>query len=164
MKTIELTQGFKATVDDDDFDRLSSVKWCYSDGYAVRNVRMPDGSRETIRMHWEVIGRPEVGFETDHKNGNGIDNRRENLRNCTHAQNNKNAAMHKNNRSGVKGVCWKKENRKWMASIMSNRKLFYLGLFESKEAAGKAYNDAAVRLHGQYARTSALSDQQISGL
>ena len=79
MKKIKLTKGEFALVDDEDFDRLSRYKWCFS-RYANRNVS-ENGKQKGWRMHWEVMGgKPPKGLEVDHINGDKIDNRKENLR------------------------------------------------------------------------------------
>ena len=151
MKTILLTQGEVAIVDDEDFERLSVVKWCYSEGYAVRN----SGKGGLIKMHHLIIGKPPEGFVTDHRNTNGLDNQKENLRHITQAQNVMNKKAQSNNTSGFKGVYWHKAGQKWCAEIKAEGKRVRLGLFSDVQEAANAYNAASKRLHGEFGRASA---------
>lgn len=151
MKTIPLTQGHLAIVDDEDYDSLAAVNWCYSEGYAVRN----SGEGGHVKMHHLVIGRPPESFVTDHRNTNGLDNRKDNLRHITQAQNVMNKKAQRNNTSGFKGVYWHKAGQKWCAEINAAGKRVRLGLFTDKLAAAEAYNAASKRLHGEFGRASA---------
>jgi hypothetical protein len=96
------------------------------------------------------------GFETDHINGDSLDNRKGNLRTCTMEQNKRNRRTGKNNTSGYKGVQWCKRSKKWKAGIMVNRKAIHIGLYQTKEAAAKMYNEAAIKHHGQFAKLNTL--------
>lgn len=150
MKNIELNKGNVAIVDDADYERLSQFKWFERRGYAARNV-YKKGVYITIWLHREIIC-PPPGNEVDHINGNKLDNRRENLRIVTHSQNMKNTYRRHPSSSKHKGVSWFKESKKWMANINSDGKRYYLGLFEQEEEAARAYNDAAQRLHREFAK------------
>lgn len=152
MKTIELSQGKIATVDDGDFEELSRHKWFYSQGYAGRNLPMTNGVRDgQIRMHQAIMGvRGEV--RVDHENTDTLDNRRANLRICTHQQNGFNRGKNQNNTSGRKGVSWCKCTERWRATIMVDNKAIHIGRFNSKEEAASAYANAARELHGEFAR------------
>ncbi len=103
-----------------------------------------------------LVARCPVGMVVDHVNGNGLDNRRENLRVCSHEQNLRNRKIHKNNRSGFKGVYYDPgcTQRPWRAEIKSNGKRVRLGFFADPQDAHKAYLEAAARLHGEFARAS----------
>lgn len=154
MKEIELTQGWTTFVSDEDYDGLSKFKWYAlrngSNIYAARNEGRPP-FRRTIQMHTVIMKTPR-GMKTDHINGNGLDNRRENLRICTHAENMRNSRPHSNNTSGFKGVAWNKRESKWVAHIRLNRKRIHLGYFDTAEAAATAYEKAARELHGEFSR------------
>jgi hypothetical protein len=102
-----------------------------------------------------VIDDPTV--EVDHRDGNGLNNRRRsNLRVCSHSQNGANQKKHKNNTSGFKGVVLYKDNRSrpWCARIKVEGRHIYLGYFATPDEAAKAYDAAAIRLHGEFARTN----------
>lgn len=104
------------------------------------------------RFHREVM-QAEKGQHVDHINGNIADNRKQNLRICTHADNMRNRRLiGKNNKSGYKGVSWSKVSNKWIALINYNKKCKYLGVYHCKIEAAKAYDSAARRLFGQYAK------------
>lgn len=146
MKEIPLTQGKVAIVDDEDFEFLNQWKWyCGFAGYPTRMTERPD--HKPIRMHRVIMQTPR-GMETDHINGNPLDNRRTNLRICTHAENDRNQRICKDNRSGFKGVSLHRDCRRWDACIVGRR----LGKFSTPEEAARAYDAAAKELFGDYAR------------
>jgi len=155
MKEIPLTQGKTAIVDDDMYDELSKYKWSASflhgNWYAKRNIRV-GGKRLTVRMHSVIIDIPS-GLLPDHKNGNGLDNRRENLRACTKTENQRNQRKTRGT-SVFKGVHWKEERGNWIAQIQVNHKNFHLGCFTSEIAAALAYDEAAKLHFGEFAKTN----------
>jgi hypothetical protein len=132
-QVIPLSQGKFAIVDDDDFEKVNSHKWCIKKTthnlYAKRAL-----NGKTISMH-QIILEPQVGYIVDHINGNGLDNRKENLRLCTHSENMKNIKVRKDNSSGVRGVSWNKTAKKWHCQIQNNGKKIYLGLYKDLEEA-----------------------------
>lgn len=101
-------------------------------------------------MHLSVMGHP-YGMKTDHVNRNTLDNRRSNLRVCTHSQNLANSVRAINNRSGKKGVCWKKENNKWCVQIGYHGVRTHVGYYDSIEDAAMAYDNKAKELFGEFA-------------
>jgi len=152
MKVIELTQGKVTVVDDDDFEILAQYRWFLSLGYAVRNKPMVNGGkRGLLKMHRIILNAP-AGMEVDHINGDGLDNRRCNLRLATRAQNSVNRGCTRVNKLGVKGVVLDKRRGKYAAWIWANKKPIYLGYFVSLEEAKNAYNNAAMEHHGEFAR------------
>ncbi|HDZ13321.1 hypothetical protein LCGC14_1284510 [marine sediment metagenome] len=157
MKRIPLTQGQFALVDDEDYEELSKHKWCLrqkGDGlfYAGRN-NWHDKKSHSITIHQQLMNLPE-NHEIDHRDGNGLDNRRSNLRVCTHRQNLQNQKRQKNNKCGFKGVHWNNSSKKWRAKIFVNGKNIHLGVFFCLIQAAKAYNKAAVRYFGEFARVN----------
>lgn len=148
MKQIPLSKGCAALVDDVDFDMLMQWKWCYNTGYAVR-TDYSSGKPKRIYMHRLIMETPS-GMETDHINSNRLDNRRSNLRVCTHQQNCMNVLPV--GASKYKGVTWHKGDRKWQSSIFVDGKLKYLGSFKSEEDAALAYNFAALEAFGEFAK------------
>lgn len=147
MKTIQLSNGGVALVDDDTHAVLSRHRWNRTvDGHARRR----SGSGGTIMMHREVIG-ARAGEQVDHINGNPLDNRRANLRLATQQQNEANRGPRRHNKSGLRGV-WLHKPGRWRACIRENGATVHLGVFLSAEAAGRAYDAAARRIHGEFAR------------
>lgn len=100
-----------------------------------------------------MIGRM-PNADVDHINRNRLDNRWSNLREATRAENHANKGLTKRNKSGFKGVSWSKSQRKWAAQICRNRRNRYIGFYDTKEAAAKAYAEAAEETFGPFARTS----------
>lgn len=159
MALISLTQGFEAIVDDEDYDFLMQWKWHICRGshiYAMRNSAPINGKRTHILMHRVLCKTPD-GFDTDHINGNGLDNRRSNLRAVSRSQNMWNRLPNKNGGSLHKGVHWHKQHSKWVASIQINRKRRHIGLFENEHDAAAAYTAAAERHFGEYSHTKGVS-------
>lgn len=155
MKRIKLTQGKFAIVDDKDFEYLNQFKWfAQKDGYTWYALRRGK-QRKIVRMHRLLTGISK-GKSIDHINGNGLDNRRENLRICTQQQNICNSRKRKNTSSKYKGVSWYARGHKWAAYIQTKNKQKHLGYFDKAIEAALAYNTAAKKLHGQFARLNVL--------
>ncbi len=146
-KEILLPHGKVALVDDEDFERINKYKWHVTNGYAVRKLT---ATSPTIRMHRVVVDCPE-NMEVDHINRNRLDNRRENLRICTHSQNGMNKDVVASNKSGFKGVSWHTRSKKWVAQIQLNKTRKHLGYYETPEAAAFAYDEAAIKNYGEFA-------------
>jgi hypothetical protein len=144
MKRIALTQGQYALVDDEDYERLNQVKWYahenYKTFYAQRTISTINGRRRIIHMHHEVIGIPPREFISDHKNGNGLDNQRHNLRHVTHRQNGQNRKNQKKT-SQYPGVSWHSGRKKWVAQIQLYGKIKNLGGFTNEVDAFNAYKE-----------------------
>lgn len=140
MKYILLTQGYRAVVDDNDYDWLSKNRWYYKKGYAVRQQNIM-GKQKTMFMHRLINATPD-GMDTDHINRNKLDNRRSNLRSATRQENVNNTGKRVTNKSGVKGVCWHNGERMWRAQITKDGKKYFLGRFDSLEKAAQAYSNA----------------------
>lgn len=155
MKEIPLTQGKVALVDDEYYEELMEFKWyALMEGgtfYARRHsVTDEQGKRHTIRMHRFIMNTPD-GLDTDHIDGDGLNNTRANLRVCTRAQNQRNKGAQRNNASGFKGVSFHRGAKKWRAQISIDGTKTYLGLFLTRELAYEAYCDASIKHHGDFA-------------
>jgi len=150
MKLIPLTQGFFAMVDDADYEVFAASRWyAHRDGrtiYARRHV-VTGGKRVRLLMHRVILDAP-CALQVDHINGNGLDNRRSNLRLATSSQNKVNRSF-KNN-IGYRGIYQK--NTRFEAAIRVLGSKYYLGSFASPEAAAHAYDAAARKYHGEFAR------------
>jgi len=157
MKEINLTQGKVAIVDDADFEEMSRHKWCFSKGYAIRGVIQEGKKWTTLPMHVAIMGKIE-GLEIDHVSGNRLDNRRENLRRVTRSQNNQNQAPCRPGTSQYKGVYWFKRVKLWRAQIKIDKKGISLGYYNSETEAATAYNNAAIKHFGQYARLNTIKE------
>ncbi len=148
---IPLSLGIYAIVDTEDVEWLSKFKWSDSDGRASRSHRQNVG-RRTVLMHREII-RARAHEFVDHINGNPLDNRKANLRICTNMQNTWNTRKRTHNRSGYKGVSKTPSIKSpWRASIKIAGKRTSLGCFATVEEAAKAYNEAAIKYQGEFAR------------
>jgi hypothetical protein len=152
---IELTKSQFVSVDECDMD-LSLHKWKVltqgRQAYAIRS-HFPQGSLRMHRLIMErILGRPLARHEqVDHKDGDGLNNTRSNLRLATAAQNVANSRMPKTNTSGFKGVAWHKRAGKWAARIQVQGKNIHLGLFIDPEEAHRAYITAANQYFGEFA-------------
>ena len=155
LKRIPLTQGKYALVDDEDYGWLIQWKWHIHTSkntpytyYAVRYN--PKNPKQQISMH-RLIMNVTKEQRVDHKNRNGWDNRRSNLRFCTPTENNGNRIANKHS-SKYKGVGWYSRNKRWRARITFNKKQYFLGHFENENEAARAYNKGAVKYFGEFAR------------
>ena len=101
-------------------------------------------------MHREIANTPD-GYETDHIDGNKLNNTRANLRICTHAENHRNVGLRSTNTSGYKGVSFYKRYNRWRARIWANDRLVFLGYFDSALEAACAYNNSAMLHYGEFA-------------
>ncbi len=154
MKMIPLTQGKYAIVDDADYEWLSQWKWRVSSNkYVIRSGPRSEKPRRSYSMHRQIMNAP-AGMDVDHINGNPLDNRRSNLRVCTHAENQCNQKLRSSSGNPYKGVRLNKSGTRWWARISKNGKEQHLGTFATAEEAAAAYDEAAKQLSGEFARTN----------
>lgn len=162
MKSIELSSDKFAVVDDCDFDKVSQFKWFAFKTkkghtfYAARTVEFPDGRKTSQLMHRFILGLTDPKKRTDHRDHDGLNNTRVNLRVCTHQQNQCNVL--KRNRE-FKGVTLEKRTGKYFARVMVNREVKHLGTFARPEDAARAYNAAALKHFGEFACLNTLPDE-----
>jgi hypothetical protein len=154
-KTIPLSKGKYAIVDDADYEYLSQFKWYAFKGrntyYAKRTLPFSDGKHRKVYMHREIMGAGDDAL-IDHEDGNGLNNTRDNLRLATRSQNNYNRISQPGSSSPYKGVTWSKCAQKWQAQIKKNRHQMYLGLYDLPEDAARAYDIAAIQYFGDFAK------------
>ena len=157
MRKIPLTQGKFAVVDNEDFKWLNKHKWCAhkrgNTWYAERGKQI-NGKVKMLLMHREIL-KPKNKEQIDHINGNGLDNRKNNLRFCTVSQNKMNTNCQYGT-SKYKGVYWDKNKKKWRACMGLNNKKIFLGTFQIEKDAAKAYNTAAKANYGEFAKLNII--------
>lgn len=150
---VPLSKGYEAIIDVEDAQFVGRFNWTVvvkkcNRIYAWRNIRR-NGKQTTIYLHREVMN-AQRGQEVDHIDGDGLNNRRVNLRITTHQQNLCNQLLRTTNKSGFKGVSWAKDRSKWRAQITVNYKMKYLGSFKTKEMAHAAYIKASMDMHCEF--------------
>jgi len=161
MKELILSSGETSFVDDDVFKMISKHSWiCRTrvgdqKKYASRTIHLgkSGGKRKTtvLYLHRFILGLTDASKTVDHIDGNGLNNCRSNLRICSQKDNAKNVHIRAVSQSGYKGVR-RSASGKWYAMISSDHVTRYLGSFLSKTSAAIAYNNAAIKFHGEFAQ------------
>lgn len=152
---IPLTRGKVAVIDAEDAHLVEGRNWCAVPGrktfYAMGVEPRVDGRQVKVRMHRVVLGvSDDVGV--DHRDGDGLNCRKRNLRTATDAQNSSNRTMRSDNRTGHKGVSWDARKKLWKAMITVNGRKHYLGRFKEISRAAAAYKRASEKYHGEFRR------------
>lgn len=172
MKEIKLTQGKVTFVDDEDYEELNQYKWCAgkdpkNGAYRVtRSIVLqfkPKLKTKGVIMPRVILGTTDPKIHVDHIDGNTLNNIRANLRETTPTQNGANRRMSKANRSGYRGVCFRKKagtdrygnilpfpKKEWIAQININEKRTTIGSFSTAEEAAKAFDKAAKENYGEF--------------
>ncbi len=164
MRVIELTKGFVTIVDDEDYNLVSPYSWYV---YTNKNrsnqfyAHHGDWNNDTktlkiIKMHRLIMGVTDPKVHIDHKDGDGLNNQRYNLRICTSRQNSRNKACWEHT-SKYKGVCWRADSKKWRAYITVNYKRKNIGTFSSEAEAAEAYNKFALKYFKEFAKLNDLT-------
>ena len=151
MKEIQLTQGYVTQVDDEDYEWLNQWKWYVQkkphNNYVMRSEG-PFGKQKKISMHRFILGLTDPNMLADHKNHNGLNNQRSNLRVSTSSQNQANRRISKSKKSSkYLGVYWSKVNNNWFAQILKK----HIGCYDNEIDAAIAYNNEAKKVHGDFA-------------
>jgi hypothetical protein len=150
MKAIPLTRGLATVVDDEDYEMLSKLKWCADgNGYAV-HINKRGFKPRLVYMHRFLL-LPDPNMQIDHINRDKLDNRRENIRICTAAENRMNRPAQVGGASPYKGVSWDYRSNKWQSYIRKSGKGKNLGRFTDPIRAALAYDLAALEMHGKFA-------------
>ena len=156
MKKIKLGKSEKfALIDDEDFESVNLYNWrCQISKirpviYVRTNVKVNE-KLVAVKLHNFLMNPPE-GFVVDHKDGDGLNNQRENLRICTDSRNKINVGLRKDNTSGYKGVDFVKRLNKYRSQIRINRKTKYIGIYQTAEEAARSYDETATKLFGEFA-------------
>lgn len=141
-------------VDIEDLEKVRSIAWTIDPrGYVAGR---PAGFSSSITMHrWILFDGKKMPITIDHVDRNRLNNRKSNLRECSQAENARNARLSKNNTSGAKGVSLSFNGTRWRARIWKDRHEIHLGVFDTREEARSAYDKAALKFHGAFASTNA---------
>lgn len=154
-KELALNNGMVTMVDDEDYEYLSVHRWhafqCRKTWYVIRSCSRKERPRRSIYMHRVILGVP-AGTLVDHKDGNGLNNTRSNLRVASGTQNQCNRDKQKDNTSGYKGVT--RKDGRWAAQIKYKKTCYHLGAFDDPVDAAKAYDAKARELHGEFAKVN----------
>ncbi len=155
-RRIYLGEGKYTIVDPQDFYRLNIFRWCAvkqkSLFHAVRLINGSNDITKILSLHTEIMNPPK-GLVVDHRNRDGLDNRRDNLRFATYSQNRCNTDRSKAGCSSqYRGVHWYKKGKCWKASIQFEGKWMWLGRFDSEIDAARAYDEAAKKYHREFTR------------
>jgi hypothetical protein len=154
MSTVSfpINGGVSVLLDEEDVPHVERFVWSAQvhprTTYAQANV-WRGGQRTTMTLH-RFIARAEDNEHVDHRNGDGLDCRKENLRTCLKFQNNQNARTRVDNTSGFKGVSWYPAGKKWSAGIMLDGKRRHIGYYATKEDAARAYDVVAQKAFGEF--------------
>ncbi len=151
ITTVTLTQSKIATIDSRDYEMISRYKWHaeikkHGVWYAASTIRRQDGKKRILYMHTLIMG-DHPHYQMDHKDHDGLNNTRGNLRLCTWRQNQWNRIGHIKTSSRYKGVCWNSGRKKWQVAIAHK----YIGLYEDEKTAALVYNTKARELYGEFA-------------
>lgn len=150
-------QNVKFLIDLEDFEKCKPFTWfvAYTGRHGDRPYVYRHKDRSTERLHRFLLN-PESHVHVDHINGDGLDNRKSNLRFCSNTQNSMNTTISRNNNSGYKGVSFRKDVGKWRAYIGVNRESIHLGYFENVYDAARAYNKAALEYFKEFAKLNEI--------
>ena len=140
----------RAKIDLEDVKKCKERKWCMNDQQYV----LSNAGEKRVKLHHFVFGND---MEVDHINRDTLDNRKENLRYCTRSQNHCNKRIQNNNTSGYKGVVFAKHVKKWKARVYDKGRQICVGHFDTKKEAALAYNEAAIKYYGEFARINEVA-------
>jgi len=149
-------------IDEEDYDIVKNYNWFLDRSDKINNfyiitLKQVNNKVTKIYLHRLILNAQKKEY-VDHINHNSLDNRKCNLRKCTNAENMWSRGKPKSNKSGYKGVSWEARYKKWQVIISVNKKKKFLGYFNNKEDAARAYNEAALKYHGEFAWLNIIKD------
>lgn len=151
-------------IDDEDFDKIKHIKWRIEQSKCQPYVkfRTTDKNRKTMAfiMHRIIMNIEHLSWKeviVDHINGNTLDNRKYNLRLANHNTNQYNTKKSIKNTTGYRGVDWRKQEKKYRVRVSYNGKRITIGWFHDIREAAKAYNEAAIKYHGEFAKLNDIT-------
>jgi len=158
MKEIPLTQGQIALVDDEDYENLIQYKWQAQinrkkDAYYVVRTGGINMAQQILGYYGRML--------IDHKDGNPLNNQRNNLRLCTNQYNQMNRKPNKNSLSRFKGITLNRYDHRWHVRIVHNKKRISLGEYTTEKEAALAYNEAAIKYFGEFARLNVIEEDEV---
>ncbi len=152
MKEIPLRGGGVALIDDADLAAVASYSWRrHRNGTKVYAIATGQGAGWGTLLHRLILNVTDPSILVDHRDGNGLNNVRSNIRMAGRAQNAWNAGAHNDGKSPFVGV-WQRPSGRWAAQIMANGLRYTIGTFDSQEEAAEAYDEKAIEIHGEFAR------------
>ena len=148
-------------IDIEDWENIKQYRWFLSyqskrNKFYVMAFLYLNQKRIHIKLHRLILNVTNPKIQVDHRLGDTFDNRKEMLRKCTSVENTRNQIIRKNNTSGYKGVCWRRDIKKWQTRICVNNKNKSVGFFKNKEKAALAYNKAALKYYGEFAKLNQI--------
>lgn len=161
-RTKHYNAGFVSLVDDEDFDKVNEIKWqAKKHGQTVyaRGLVVVNGIKKSVYMHRYLLSVYDKTIEVDHMDNNGLNNQKINLRQCTHLLNGKNRSVNINKKTKYKGVTLQRPGT-FQVRITLNKKQIQLGYFKNELDAAKAYNNAAIKYHGEFAKLNTFPIHQ----
>lgn len=155
MIAIDIGKGLVTLVDDGDFEQASKFKWSADFvGTKIYADRVNQPTRKKIYLHRQILGVTDSAIRIDHKDGDGLNNQRSNLRFATQSENLRNRGVPSHNSSGYKGVSYYKRDGTWESYVKVDGRKIRLGYFHDPISAAAAYDIAAEKHYGQFAKTN----------
>ena len=146
--------NYKCTeiIDRSNYSKVKNYKWNTNKNNTVTS----GAGKDQKTLYHLIMGKPEKGYDIDHRNGDTLDNRKTNLRLCTHEENTCNSLMRSLNTSGFKGVSFRKDKNCYRGYIQHKGKLFHLGSYKTAKEAALVYDEAAIKYFGDFAKTNKM--------
>lgn len=156
MRRIPISETYETIIDEEDYPLVSRFNWKpFKTQFNIYAIASVDGSK--VFLHRLITGATGRTNEVDHINCVGLDNRKSNLRLCTRVQNSHNSPVRKDNKLGLKGVYYNTRENKYYAQIKPPEVTrVFIGSFDTAKDAARAYNDAATKYFGEFARLNEI--------